>query len=265
MSLRTLQNYKGVAENVRVTAMLAGGASPLGRPDSVAGRTRIFSATSSKGFTLLEILVACAILALIMVLGYQITFQSLRGKEKMENRSKTYQFVRVAMDKLNQDISMAFLLSGEGHLGQRQGSPQLKTIFKGDEKSMTFASLSHRRLFYNAKESESTEIGYRLDQDEENRDLNILMRREASVLDKNPEEGGIWFPLAEGIKDLKFEYYDSKEHDWRSSWSSETDAPLRLPRAVRMTLTVESPVKKAEPLIFRSIAMVEMYANPIDF
>lgn len=218
-----------------------------------------------KGFTIIEIMISVALLAVIMTLIYQTTFQSIRGKKKVEERDKVFHAARVALEKMSQDISMAFLLKGKEHLGDRQGSPLMKTVFNGSADKLYFTSLSHLRLFEGARESEAAEIGYQLERDPDNREGYHLLRRESPTIDTNPEDGGKWVPLAEGVKKIKFEFYDAKQHDWRSSWNSTSDSEDRLPRAVKVTLTFPRPAKPDEEVPFEMVTLIEMYANPIDF
>ncbi|MDO8527622.1 MAG: type II secretion system protein GspJ [Deltaproteobacteria bacterium] len=220
---------------------------------------------SSRGFTLIEVLVAVGLISVIMVLIWQATGQTLKAKQRIEKRNEVYHNARVSVDKMVQDISMAFLLSGPSQLGQRQGSPQLKTVFKGEEDSLFFDSLSHLRLFQESKESDSAEVGYKLENDPDGRDTKMLMRRESKWIDDKPEEGGVWFPLSYGVKNLKLEYYDAKKGEWQSSWNTDSDTGPKLPRAVKIKIAFENPDNKDEDVMITTVAWIEMYKNAIDF
>lgn len=220
---------------------------------------------SDKGFTLIEVLVAVGLVSVIMLLIWQTTAQTINAKQRIEKRNEIYHNARVAVDKMVQDVSMAFLLGNLSHTGQRQGSPQMKTVFKGEAESLEFASLAHRRLYRESRESEGAEIGYKVERDPDNRDLYRLMRRESKWIDGDPEEGGGWFPLAEKVKGLKLEYYDSKKWDWTGSWNTESDTGLRLPRAVKIMLAFQNPDNPDEDITVTTVAWIEMYNNAIDF
>lgn len=219
----------------------------------------------SKGFTLLEVLISVALVSVIMLLIWQTTFQSIKGKERAEKRQNVYHMARVALDKMSMDLTQAFLLNGAPHLGVRQGSPQLKTLFQGTADTLQFTSLSHRRLFSDARESDSTEISYRLEANPEDRDVSLLMRREARRIDSNPEEGGRNFVLAEKIKKLEFGYYDGQKLDWQSSWNTESGEAGKLPRAVKVKLTLAHPTREDETIEFMTTVLLEMHKNAIDF
>ncbi len=227
-------------------------------------RTSFFPRFFSGGFTLIEVLVAVALISTIMVLIWQTMGASMKAKSRIEKRDEIYHNVRVSVDKMVQDLSMAFLLSGTAQLGQRQGSPQLKTIFKGDADQILFATLAHLRLYANARESASANVTYKLERDPNDNELYLLKRKESKWLSTNPEEGGVWITLAEKVKGMKIDYYDARKYDWQSSWNTESDTGLRLPRAVRVALTFKNPDNADEDIHMTTIALVGMN-NAIDF
>ena len=63
-----------------------------------------------KGFTLLEVLVSIAILAIIMILVQATTSQIFNAKERVEKRDALWQAGRVAMGKLSDDLQLSFLI-----------------------------------------------------------------------------------------------------------------------------------------------------------
>lgn len=218
-----------------------------------------------KGFTLIEVLISVALVSVIMMMIWQTTSQTISAKRRVEKREELYHSARVAMDKMMQDLSMAYLVRGNPHWGSKQGSPQLKTVFKGDADGFQFTSLSHLRLFKGSRESEGTEIGYRLERDPDDRDFLVLQRREAKGIDGNPDEGGAWVSLASRVKAFQAEYYDGGKFDWISSWDSESTEKEKLPRAVRLKLVFEDPGRKDEELPFTTTVLIGMHRNAIDF
>ncbi|MDO8493756.1 MAG: type II secretion system protein GspJ [Deltaproteobacteria bacterium] len=221
--------------------------------------------SGNAGFTLIEVMISVALVSAVMVLIWQGTRQSINSKRISEERQAIYHYARVSIDKITDDLSMAFLVDGSAHLGQNQGTAATKTIFKGEEEQLSFPSLSHLRLFNNAKESESAEIGYRLEKDEEDPNFYKLERRESKRIDENPDEGGIWITIAEKVKSFSLEYYDGKKFDWVASWNSESTEKNQLPRAVRVKLNLGHPNRAEEEFPFATTVFLQLYANPISF
>ena len=81
----------------------------------------------------------------------------------------------------------------------------------------------------------------------------------------NPEEGGVWITLAEKVKSMKIDCYDARKYDWQSSWNTESDTGLRLPRAVRVAFTFKNPDSEDEEISITTTALLGMYNNAIDF
>src|SRR3989338_3433567 len=73
----------------------------------------------SSGFTLIEVLIGVAILAFIMTMVWTNTRQSIRAKERIEKRGDVYHDARVTLGKMEHDISMSYLVSGEAHVGKK--------------------------------------------------------------------------------------------------------------------------------------------------
>ena len=218
-----------------------------------------------KGFTLIEVLVSVALVSFIMMIIWQTTSQSIQAKKRIEKRDEVFHAARVCENKILQDISMAFLLKGNVHQGSKQGTALLKTVFKGDAEHLDFASLSHLRLFQKSRESDSTEVGYKLESDRDNHGSFILMRRESKSIDDNPDEGGVWIPIAKKVKKFKVEYYDATQFDWKTSWNSDNTEKDMLPRAVRLTLAFEDPGNAEKELPFITTVFIGMYRSAIEF
>lgn len=226
--------------------------------------------TTGNGFTLIEVLVAVSLLAVIMTLVWTTTSQSLRARERIEARSEVYHEARVTLAKIQRDFSMAFLVLLPEDLGKKGDHVAMKTAFHGQdsgkEDSVYFDSMDHLRLFRSSRESETCEVGYKVEKNSEDSHLFQLMRRESPWVDEHPDEGGDWIVLSDHLTGLNLEYYDATKKEWTGEWNSESDIQKnRLPRAVRITITLPDPDQEGEDLTFQTVALVEMYKDAIDF
>jgi type II secretion system protein J len=197
-------------------------------------------APNQHGFTLLEVMIAVVILAAMSLAMYGATSSMLSGKEASETRDEFYHSVTFALEKISDDVHMAFIVKSKDLLGVRFDG---EYAFDGKEDRLDFITFSHLRYIRDAKESDSAEVSYFLVPDPENTGSRILMRRESAVIDKNLQEGGVSYPLLHGVRSLRFEYLASdKEDEWKQIWDSQSlDAGNKLPRAVRIQIELTAP------------------------
>lgn len=206
------------------------------------------------GFTLIEVLVSVAIMGIIMTLIWSTTTQSLRTKDRVEKRDLQFHIGRVALRKLGDDLTVAFLskaaraspASPEATTPATAAASGLKTFFVGEDQggqdSIKFTSLSHLRLFKNAKESDQCKVMYEVVTSKDDPQVYNLVRREDPWLDETADVKGREMVLISGIKDFDIEYYDSRRNEWMKEWDAQkVDWQSRLPQAVRVRLTFANP------------------------
>jgi len=224
-----------------------------------------------KGFTLLEVLIAVFILALMSLIIWQITNNTYRGTSKAEKYDAIYQNARLALKRVTGDLSMAFLVSANMQGRFPDGSVSFEPVFigedTGDSDKVDFVSFSNQRLVKNEKASDQIEVGYYVaDCPDKEEKVSCLMRRSSTYVDKDIKEGGDTFPAAEGIKKFNLEYYDKEKAEWRGGWDSKDPAYLnKLPRAVRVTISFDDPSGEEEEIIFTESVEIPLSTAPLDF
>ncbi len=207
------------------------------------------------GFTLIEIMIAMAILAVMAVLFFTSMSQTINSKDDVEKKDELGHSANLALNKMSMDLQMAFLLNGPEFLGS---DGKMKTAFIGKEDRVDFPSFSHVRYFKDVKESDYAEVGYYVEDDKEDPSKKLLMRRESKGIDDKPEEGGKGEAMIEGVKEFHLEYYDSKKKEWLKNWdSTQVDFSNRLPRAVKIELKVQDPAME-EPYAFSTIVDLKL-------
>lgn len=175
-------------------------------------------------FTLVEILIALAILAMIVSSTFTIFRSSTKSWQKGETRSERYHNARTAIGKMDMEISEAVI--SEGSLSK----------FIGEKEKIKFISFvsSGEGIF------EPAEIEYWLDKEKK-----LLMRNEDIEPDYNFSTYDYSDILAEGISLLEFSYYDGL--NWSDTWNSgltgdgagAEQGRENLPAAVKIKLKVE--------------------------
>lgn len=238
---------------------------------------------SRSGFTLLEVMVAIAIMAFIMVLLWSSTSQSLRSQERIAKRDEVFHAGGVALRKFSEDLEMAFLARQTPSAGtQPQAAAAgttavaavegqaFKTFFIGEDSgeadALRFTSLSHLRLFKGAKESDQCRIAYEIVQSEEEGGGLNLVRREDPWLDATTEVKGDPLLLVEKVKSFDLEYYDLRKGDWGKEWDTEKmDWKEMLPIAVRVTLVFADPDNEERTIPMSTAVMIPLSRGPIEF
>jgi len=191
-----------------------------------------------RGFTLIEVVVAVAITAMMGAL-IAAAFQSgYRTKELVEAEADRYRALRTATDRMVREISDAFV---SDHYDTRRYRDQndRPTNFIGSRDRLLFTSMAHQRLYADAKESDQMVVEYyarSVSSRSGQASLN-LMRRENSILDDRIDRGGTEDVLVEGIKRLDFAYWDSDKKDWVDEWDTRRiERKSILPVRVRISI-----------------------------
>jgi len=213
-------------------------------------------------FTLVEVLLAVALLSIIVTVMYSAFHTMGRIMRRNEQTKGAYQTARLIMARVRQDLSCArysptpknFTFSGEDIRGE---------VIDGDDlgaDAMTFVTSAHVISGRDAPEGDLAEVSYYLDE----YNPGILVRREDVSPDDELETGGVLQILGKNVVGLNFTYLDGREETspragrgeasaaagagedetleekkaWKDEWDSE-ETPY-LPRAVRIDLSVEN-------------------------
>lgn len=114
-----------------------------------------------QGLTLVEAMVAIAILSGMTVLIWGGLSQTSRNKERVEADLERNHIVTAALSRIQRELSMAFVSA------QINPSPALvnvRTAFVGTDRTggdrIDFTSFSLRRLYRDAHESDQNELSY---------------------------------------------------------------------------------------------------------
>jgi type II secretion system protein J len=209
-----------------------------------------------RGFTLIEIMLALAILATLMALTWGTVSSSFRFRRATLDKFDRYRTVQQAMDRMSREISMAFVTNIGLVATNDRGDVNYVTGFFGENDTLSFTSLAHVRTRTDEAASEQCEISYRL---ETQRGMDgemhqNLVHREDSTIDDEPEEGGVLYPMLRDVVRVRFEYWDPTREiageAWIDSWDAVNDHEGQLPSRVRITLEVIDPLIEQRTLEF---------------
>jgi general secretion pathway protein J len=211
-----------------------------------------------RGFSLLEVMIAIAITAVIGAMAAGVYQQVDHAATVAREQGERYAGARLALTRLSRELTMAFLSEHYDRARYRDRP----TLFKGDGDKLLFTTMAHVRLVQDAKESDQSLVEYLVERDPVSGE-DALFRREKVRIDDEPDRGGRKDLVATNVKGLSLRYWDVKRKEWVREWSTRTPEKLNeLPTRVRIELEVKLADGRTEK--FTTQARVAITA-PLEF
>jgi general secretion pathway protein J len=192
--------------------------------------------------TMIEVVVAIGILAMVGVLIHGVIDSLSRGKKGEGVRAERVHEGREALQRIVRDFSSAYISM---HVPTVQALQTEKTAFVGRHSGqfdrVDFAAFAHRRTDRDSHESDQAEVGYFVVADPDVPDKMDLVRREQTPIDIEPLKGGISDLVAEDVSTFELRYLEPMTGQWVETWDSTqvTGQPNRIPLAVRIKLVLK--------------------------
>ncbi len=194
-----------------------------------------------EGLTLVELLVAVAILSIIVTTAYSLFSQSAQLAGAVRERSELYLEARLVLERIASDLSNARLIGGDERF-YFVGLDEARGATPRDR--LQFTALAYGWPSEGEKADELVEISYWVE-DAPGTAEPRLMRRAVRTLDGLPETpheaaapGEL---LSERVRGMELEFHDArggKADDWDTRIMLAGSSP-QLPRAVRVSLIFE--------------------------
>jgi len=181
------------------------------------------------GFTLIETVVALTLLAMMLGLLFAGLRTGVRAWDAGTDRGDRADQLLLTVSFVRKELSAAFPWRFKDPLAVR-------LAFTGERERVRFVSMRPAEiggggLAFVSFEREAAKGGERAGR--------LVMRRAPALSDaKDFEsvEGTEAFALAEGVTDLRFEYYGAENDTAKPAWSDKWDFPQRLPSHVRLVM-----------------------------
>jgi general secretion pathway protein J len=219
-----------------------------------APRTR----RASSGFTLIEVLLALAILGFITTIMWGSFSQTVTNKRAIEAAQDRLHTVRVALMRMSRELEMAYFSGSEN-----TALVERRTLFDGSSHSdvdeLSFSSFAHQRLRGGLAEGDTSIITYYGQRDPDDRRVLNVMRRETRRLQaEDPKTiAGEAYILCPDVAKLKFAYYDQKRKEWSNDWTTLSASGTQyLPTHVRITLTAID--ERGQEVMYSTDARIQM-------
>ena len=178
-------------------------------------------------FTLIEMMVAVALMALVLAMVGGIFLSVLNTRDKVQQSLDQDKAGYGLLATIRRDLTgvYAYALGGAAFVGEDEslGSDQ-------SADRLHFVTTAQVAGSQDGVKSRLSEIGYRLDKAQEGEAL-VLYRR-AGPLEGDPLKGGSYKGLYVGVQSLDIKYFDPEDKEWKDEWRHAE----RLPQAVKVLL-----------------------------
>lgn len=183
------------------------------------------------GFTLVEVLIAIAIFAILSVLAYGGLNSVIKNKTQAEQSLERLEQVQLTMTKLHRDIEQIAARNATDELGGKQ----LKlSAGQGDDLLIQFTRTGWKNPV-KTNRSHLQRVAYKLDEDK-------LIRIYWPYVDRAQDDQAVELDLLDNLKDVRFKFLDDSK-EWHDSWptrdASSSDEAFPQPNAIEVTLEME--------------------------
>jgi general secretion pathway protein J len=194
------------------------------------------------GMTLLEVMIAIAILGVMMTLAWKTIANTSESKKTFEQYEERNHELRMALGRIVRDFESAYLsLNEDTNAVNRRTMMIAKSSFRLPD--VRFSTLAHRVLWADAAESEQTVISYLPHDDPEHAGVVDWVRREQRRPSNElpSQEPADYDVLVHDIAGAKLEFFNWKTTEWQTTWDTTAIDGQRnyLPSRVRITLTIK--------------------------
>ena len=219
---------------------------PLPSPPACRHATRCtLHASSKRGFTLIEILVAIAILAVVLSTIYVSYISTMRVVKNLEYGDEIYYMARITLERMVLDLQSAC---------KGKDSYEFMTLKdstgKLPMKGVSFLSRAHLDFSGPGDTMAAAQISYELEGDLDSGGFSII-RRDVLKQGEGPT-GGEGFILCRRLQYVNLRFYDSTGREyptWDSISGSEAQRN-KVPSAILIELNFINPDDTANPYKF---------------
>jgi len=214
---------------------------------------------NNSGFTLIEVIIAIAIVAAMVLLNYQLLRGIVKAKELIEDRRDVMYIANSLLTRLSRELQLALAAPQhplfecpDGPVSApppTNGGPQRFLLAESDGKPGSILFMAKGAGQQTADSSGQTGVvmlKYSVEQDPDRRSERdaplVLLRSETpssgQILKDCRKE--IHFPITTNLIDFSLRFYDGQKKSWSNDWKEQRALPL--PHIIEFTLVLQSPM-----------------------
>jgi type II secretion system protein J len=218
---------------------------------------------SERGLTLIEVLIAMALLAFISIAIYQATVSSFNINFKLGNESADYTAIALTLQTVESDLAQVYtpLITSEAKTETTEQptdywSKKLRpdglrrSRFTGSREKVSFVANNARRVERDSPQTEFQKVSWEIERNESG--AYTLFRSTDWDVYQYEDRGGRTKPqrvaLLENLTSAKFSYYRKSNKTWEDTWDSEgayAKPDQRYPDLVSLKIELPDPTNNA--------------------
>jgi prepilin-type N-terminal cleavage/methylation domain-containing protein len=208
---------------------------------------------NNKGFTLLEVLLAFFIFAILFATIYTSYSASFKTITMTEARMELYRKAAITLERISEDIQASYIsIQPQNSFGK----PAEYTQFSGEDADINGRGADTLRFFSRIPplfddETEALSgrlVSYDVKEGTSENELILLRSENPEFVDENDEKEGL--VLCDGLQAINYTYFDA-DGDVHDSWDSASDDfDAYLPSMVTISLEFLNPEHPENPFIF---------------
>ena len=207
------------------------------------------------GFTLVEVMIAIGILALVIASIYSTWTAILRASKSGQTAAAAVQRTRIVVRLLEDSLSSAQSFGANpgyyGFMAENGDEASLSFVARLSQafpRGGRFGDLDVRRVTFSVQPGSD---GGR----------NLVLRQVPLVMETDEDESEHPIVLSKNVKEFSMEFWDSRLNDWVDEWKQTN----QLPRLVMFTLRLADTARPLSPVeeISRIVSIPSVTVQPM--
>lgn len=193
---------------------------------------------SQKGFTLLELLIAMMLMAVIITALFALFSNVIDASQHARKRMQTDKSGRAVLNILEDDLR--YMLPDIKTTGLKFVANTQSSMFD-EQKLLSFSTTSSLKFQKHENDLSLQYVTYSLQEQDD--DTFKLIRTERPFPTVIGDFSELRYELVENVLECQFEYYNSEYNEFQSEWGVEK---TNTPKAVRVRMTLGTPESSYE-------------------